>query len=97
MTTVLQKTGYLSLFLDGGAFSKDLMTGTICSGADPSNASNILVSYQSIMFSIPITNIKFQMSQLNYNSLYLIPVDNYTEYSTRSAFKALYDGYLISK
>jgi len=96
MTTVFQKTGYLSLFLDGGDFSKDLMTDTVCNGPDPANASNILVIYQSIMFSIPITNIKFQMCQLNFNSLDLTPVDNYTEYSTRSAFKALYDSYLIN-
>jgi hypothetical protein len=96
MTTVFQKTGYLSLFLDGGDFSKDLMTGATCSGADPANASNILVSYESIMFSIPITNIKFQMSQLNYNGLYLKPVADYTEYRTRAAFTALYSGYLTN-
>ena len=96
MTTVFQKTGYLSLFLEGGDFSKDLMTGALCSGADPANASNILVSYESIMFSIPITNIKFQMCQTNYGNLNLIPVADYTEYRTRSAFKALYDSYLIN-
>jgi hypothetical protein len=96
MTTVFQKTGYLSLFLDGGDFSKDLMSAATCNGADPANASNILVSYQSIMFSIPITNIKFQMSQLNYNSLDLTPVADYTEYRTRAAFTALYSGYLTN-
>ena len=96
MTTIFQSTGFFSLFLDGGDFSKNLMTSAICTGADPANASNILVRYQSIMFSIPVTNIKFQMEQAYYTSLGLIPMNNYTEYSITGAFIALYNSYLTN-
>jgi hypothetical protein len=96
MTTIFQNGGFFTLFLDGGDFSKNLMTSASCNGPDPANASNILVNYQSLLFSIPLTNIKFQMGALEYAILGLIPVDTYTEYNTTAAFIALYSGYLTN-
>ena len=96
--TVIQRltADSLTLFLDGGDFTTNLMTNASCIGEDPSDSSSILVVYQSLLFSIKKEYIKFQMNAQNYSILKLKPSETYIEYSTTDAFKAFYNTYLIN-
>jgi hypothetical protein len=96
MTTVFQKTGNFTLFLNGGEFSYNIMTNAFCNGEDPNNSNNLLVIYQSLQFSIPKDQIQFQMNQINFSILKLKPTESYTEYTTTNSFKSIYNTYLTN-